>query len=195
MKNISDITDPGASFDTELQKDISICPLNLQQNDHCALEVHRITVAMELKSSKSDSSLGIDIQRFNSVTGIVLVNQPCFLHHGKNWNMQGTGITLSLSIYSIIEYQYLKKKKVLEQGSTLCYSQALSKDLQELTCSHFEPEAMGLLGCLPLPVCSLLFWMRWGRNGQEVFTVAACRRAKALPSTSWQTWHFICLSD
>lgn len=31
MKNISDITDPGASFNTEQQKDISNCPLNLQQ--------------------------------------------------------------------------------------------------------------------------------------------------------------------
>lgn len=83
MKNISDITDPGASFNTELQKDISNSPLNLQQNDQCALEVHRITVAMELKSSKSDSSLGIDTQRFNSATWIVLENQPGLWHHGE----------------------------------------------------------------------------------------------------------------
>lgn len=83
MKNISDITYPGASFNIGLQKDISICPLNLQQNDHCALEVHRITVATELKASKSDSSLGVDTQRFNSATGIVLVNQLGFLHRGK----------------------------------------------------------------------------------------------------------------
>lgn len=83
MKNISDITDPGPSFNTKLQKDISNCPLNLQQNDHCALETNRKTVAMELKSSKSDSSLGVDIQRLNSAAENVLVNQPGFLHHGK----------------------------------------------------------------------------------------------------------------
>lgn len=83
MKNISDNTDPGASFNTELQKDIFNCPLNLQQNDQCALEVHRITVAMELKSSKSDSSLDVGTQSFNSAIWIVLVNQPGFLHHGK----------------------------------------------------------------------------------------------------------------
>lgn len=33
MKNISDITDCGVHFHTEFQKDISNCPLKLQQND------------------------------------------------------------------------------------------------------------------------------------------------------------------
>lgn len=76
MKNISDITDCGVHFHIEFHKDISNCPLKLQQIDQYALEVHRVTVAMELESSKLYSGLGVDIQEFNPAVWIVLVNQP-----------------------------------------------------------------------------------------------------------------------
>lgn len=72
-------TDCGVHFHIEFHKEISSCPLKLQQNDQYALEVHRISGAMELESSKLYSSLGVDIQGFNSAVWIVLVNQPVLL--------------------------------------------------------------------------------------------------------------------
>ena len=79
MKNTSDITDCGVNFHIEFQKDISNCPLKWQQNGQYALEVHRITAAMELESRKLYSSLGVDIQGLNPAVWIVLVNQPVLL--------------------------------------------------------------------------------------------------------------------